>query len=119
MLPHRLQYGPMRTEALPLEDRVGQLFWIGFQGTSLDPDLRALIERIKPGALILFARNIETASQVRALNDALRRILPISPFIALDQEGGRVNRLKTILGPIAPSLALARRGDAVKAVSRQ
>jgi beta-N-acetylhexosaminidase len=116
---HRLQYGPMPRERAPLEDRVGQLFWIGFRGTTLEPPLRSLLERVRPGAVILFARNIETALQVRALNDAIHGVLRIPPFIALDQEGGRVNRLKSILGAIPPNLALASRKDAAVAVRRQ
>src|SRR6185295_7895903 len=75
---------------LSLEEKVGQLFWIGFQGTFLGPDLRALLDRVRPGGLILFSRNIESAAQVRSLTDDLHRTLRIPPFIALDQEGGRV-----------------------------
>ncbi|PYT36930.1 MAG: beta-N-acetylhexosaminidase [Acidobacteria bacterium] len=117
--PHRLEYGPMPKDGLSLEDKVGQLFWIGFRGTALEPPLRSLLERVRPGGLILFARNIESAPQVRSLNDALNGFLRIPPFIALDQEGGRVNRLRPILGPIPPNLALARRRAAARAVGQQ
>jgi len=103
---------------LSLEERVGQLFWIGFQGSSLGPDLKSLLERVRPGGLILFSRNIENASQVRALTDDLFRALRIPPFIALDQEGGRVNRLKPILGPIPPNLDLAGRTNPLAAVRK-
>src|SRR5206468_2146629 len=89
------------------------------QGTMRDVGLRSLLVRVRPGAVILFARNIESALQVRRLNDSITRTLRIPPFIALDQEGGRVNRLKAILGPIAPNLALAGRADAAEAVARQ
>src|SRR5881628_2572337 len=116
---HRLEYGPMPKDGLSLEDKVGQLFWIGFRGTALEPPLRSLLERVRPGGLILFARNIESAPQVRSLNDALNGFLRIPPFIALDQEGGRVNRLRPILGPIPPNLALARRRAAARAVGQQ
>src|SRR2546422_2871882 len=116
---HRLEYGSVPRDGLSLEDKVGQLFWIGFHGIALDPPLRSLLERVRPGGLILFARNIENARQVRALNDALSGSLRIPPFIALDQEGGRVNRLKPILGPIPPNLALARGKAATRAVGRQ
>src|SRR5262245_6601726 len=109
----------MPTELLSPEERAGQLFWIGFRGTTLDLGVKSLLERVRPGAVILFARNIESALQVRRLNDAITRTLRIPPFIALDQEGGRVNRLKAILGPIAPNLALAGRADAAEAVGRQ
>ena len=103
---------------LTLEDRVGQLFWIGFQGTSLGPDLRSLLDRVRPGGVIFFSRNIENASQIRALTDDLFRSLRTPPFLALDQEGGRVNRLKPILGPIPANLDLAGRADAPAAVHR-
>lgn len=103
----------------PLLDRLGQLFWIGFQGTGAGDDLRGLLSQVQPGGLILFSRNIETDTQVRRLTSDLSAALDTPPFIALDQEGGRVNRLKGILGPIAPNLRLAGRPDAPRAVARQ
>jgi beta-N-acetylhexosaminidase len=103
---------------LSLEERIGQLFWIGFQGTTLGPELRALLDQVRPGGLILFSRNIESASQVRSLTDDLYRAVRVPPFIALDQEGGRVNRLKPIVGAIPPNLELAGRPDAGAAVRR-
>jgi len=83
---------------LSLQDQVGQLLWIGFEGTSWNPRLETLLDRVRPGGLILFGRNIESARQVRSLTDALSRAVRIPPFIAVDQEGGRVNRLRGILG---------------------
>src|SRR5262245_11021644 len=109
----------MRRKRLTLEEKVGQLFWVGFQGTSLIPYLRDLLEHVRPGGVILFGRNIETAVQVRALTDGVYGAVSIPPFIALDQEGGRVNRLKPILGTMAANLALAGRSDAVRAIDRQ
>jgi beta-N-acetylhexosaminidase len=108
----------LRLTDLTLEDRVGQLFWIGFDGLSIGPELQRLVRTVRPGGLILFARNLEDAPQARSLTDALFRSLPIPPFIALDQEGGRVNRLRTILGPTAPALDLASRPRAPLAVKR-
>src|SRR5207249_629523 len=78
----------------------------------------SLLDRVRPGGIILFARNIEDARQVRTLIDALQRHAATPPFIALDQEGGRVNRLKTILGPIPPNLGLATRPDAPRRILR-
>lgn len=101
---------------LSIEEKVGQLFWIGFQGTSVGPDLRALLDQVRPGGLILFSRNIQGADQLRSLTDDLHRSVRVPPFIALDQEGGRVNRLKPILGPIPPNLDLAGRTGAVAAI---
>ncbi len=101
---------------LRLEDKVGQLFWIGFQGTAASNALKSLLDRIRPGGLILFSRNIEAAGQVRDLTDFLFRSFRIPPFIALDQEGGRVNRLRPILGPSQAPLDLARRARAAEVV---
>jgi beta-N-acetylhexosaminidase len=105
-----------RWNGLSLRDRVGQLLWIGFEGTSWSPRLEKLLERVRPGGLILFGRNIESARQVRSLTDALSRAVRIPPFIAVDQEGGRVNRLRGILGETPPALWLATRPDARAAV---
>ena len=96
-----------RPRDLSPEDSVGQLLWIGFEGTALTPNLERLLRRARPGGVILFSRNIEDARQVRSLTDALYRSLPIPPFIAVDQEGGRVNRLRPILGPTPASSWLA------------
>jgi beta-N-acetylhexosaminidase len=96
-----------RPRDLSPEDSVGQLLWIGFEGTALTPKLERLLRRVRPGGVILFSRNIEDARQVRSLTDALYRSLPIPPFIAVDQEGGRVNRLRPILGPTPASFWLA------------
>jgi len=109
----------MPVGVLSLEEQVGQLFWIGFQGTKLEAPLRSLLERVRPAAIILFARNIENASQVRSLIHDVSVLLKIPPFVALDQEGGRVNRLRPLLGPIPASLDLAARKDPAGAVRRQ
>ncbi len=101
---------------LPMEDKIGQLFWIGFQGTAMNPVLASLLKRVRPGGLILFSRNIQNARQIRDLTDALFGAIRIPPFIALDQEGGRVSRLKDILGPTPAPFDLARRARPEAAV---
>lgn len=88
-----------RTIERDLRQHLGQFLWIGFRGTTARRSLNALLRRVRPGGVILFGRNIETATQVRALTDHIHRGVAIPPFIAVDQEGGRVNRLRPILGP--------------------
>jgi beta-N-acetylhexosaminidase len=90
------------------DDLAGQLLFAGVEGTSLGPDLRRRLEAVRPGGIILFARNLENASQVGAFCRELLSSLPIPPFLAIDQEGGRVSRLKGILPPIPANLSMAR-----------
>lgn len=66
----------------------------GCEGTSLTPDERAFFADANPFGFILFARNIETPDQVRALCDQLRSSVGRKAPILIDQEGGRVQRLR-------------------------
>ena len=97
--------------SLPLEQQIGQFFSIGLPGTELDEEARALIEEIKPGGIILFGRNIETAEQVRRLLDGARAMLPIAPLCGIDQEGGLVDRLRDIFPPMPSARAIRQHGD--------
>jgi beta-N-acetylhexosaminidase len=74
----------------------------GVPGPVLDPDSAAAFRRIQPGAFILFGRNIETPAQLRSLIDDLRALSAVEPIITIDQEGGRVSRLK-LLGNEPPN----------------
>lgn len=99
--------------------QVGQLLWIGFDGNAFGPALARLLRDVQPGGIILFGRNLPPEPRrLRALTDALDRAVAIPPFIALDQEGGRVSRLRGLLGPTLTSAALAARADAPTAVRR-
>ena len=86
-----------KPETLTLEQKIGQLMTIGFDGRTLDVDLRSMITEYHIGGIILFARNIESPRQVAALTNELQKTALESGnpglFIAIDQEGGRVARL--------------------------
>ena len=77
-------------------DSVGQLIMTGVPGKELDEKTARLFRKVKPGAFILFGRNIESAPQLRKLIDDLRDLSEIEPIITIDQEGGRVSRLRLI-----------------------
>ncbi len=77
---------------------IGQHLFIGFKGTALTTETRRLLETMQPGGVILFARNIDTAGELRALGRALRTEFPYRPLVAIDQEHNRVNRLRNIIG---------------------
>ncbi|MGI9035234.1 MAG: glycoside hydrolase family 3 N-terminal domain-containing protein [Pyrinomonadaceae bacterium] len=97
--------------SLPLEQKIGQLFFIGLAGAEADGETRRLLEEVSPGGVCLFARNIRAARQTRQLNDDLREILPIPPVISLDQEGGLVDRLRRIITPMPAARVIRQHGD--------
>ncbi|RCV89433.1 beta-N-acetylhexosaminidase [Billgrantia montanilacus] len=66
---------------------------LDLEGTRLTDDERRLLLRPEVGGVILFSRNIEDARQVRSLCDAIRRLRP-ELLLTVDQEGGRVQRLR-------------------------
>ncbi|MDQ6939500.1 MAG: glycosyl hydrolase [Verrucomicrobiota bacterium] len=75
---------------------LGQLLLTGVPGTELDSEAAALFRKVQPGGFILFGRNIRSAPQLRKLIDDLRDLSTIEPIITIDQEGGRVSRLRLI-----------------------
>ncbi len=96
----------MKAEVLPLV--------VGVPGVSLSDDHRAVLERLRPAGVILFARNVETPDQVRALVAELHELDP-RPFIAVDLEGGAVNRLAGLWGTLpSPARAAAAGRRAVR-----
>jgi len=88
----------MNPDTLSIEQLAGQRLMVGFDGTGLDENLRHLISDIKVGGIILFAINLETPGQIKDLCAAVQDYAgecgqpPL--FIAIDQEGGQVARLK-------------------------
>lgn len=76
----------------------GQRLMAGFDGTAFNPELEFLIRELAVGGIILFARNIENPEQVRSICRSVQecaRSCGLPPlFIAIDQEGGVVARLK-------------------------
>lgn len=100
---------------MDLATKVGQLFFVGFEGTEDSEGLRKYLAEIRPGGLIAFARNIVDADQMRSLNAALLSLSAevatrseVAPFISVDQEGGRVSRLRALLPPLPTAADLSR-----------
>jgi beta-N-acetylhexosaminidase len=88
----------MPYQDLSAAQKAGQRLMVGFDGLSMNETLKYYIGQIKVGGLILFARNIEAPDQVRELcataQDYARQCGQPPLFIAIDQEGGVVSRLK-------------------------
>ncbi|WP_370450544.1 glycoside hydrolase family 3 N-terminal domain-containing protein [Palleronia sediminis] len=67
---------------------------IGIGGLTLGADEAAFLREADPWGVILFGRNIDSPDQVAALTDAVRMALGREAPILIDQEGGRVQRLR-------------------------
>src|SRR5918912_1627298 len=98
---------------MSLEQKVGQVFMLGFEGTTLTPANRALIHDLHLGGVTLFARNIEDARQVARLDADLQTIAdPVPLFISVDQEGGLVVRVTSGATVFPGNMAVGATGDA-------
>jgi beta-N-acetylhexosaminidase len=96
---------------------LGQLLLMGVPGTTIDDALVNFIKRVQPGGFILFGRNIQTPEQLRELIDTLRKHSKIEPIITIDQEGGRVSRLK-LLGNEPPNARQLRESGKPELIRR-
>jgi beta-N-acetylhexosaminidase len=98
-------------------DSLGQLILTGVPGKELDSKTSNLFKRVQPGGFILFGRNIESATQLRKLIDDLRDLSEIEPIITIDQEGGRVSRLR-LIGNEPPNAQQLRDKDEIDLIRR-
>src|SRR5260370_2112560 len=98
-------------------DSLGQLILTGVPGPQLDAETGKLFRRVELGGFILFARNIERAAQLRKLIDDLRGLSKIEPIITIDQEGGRVSRLR-LIGNEPPNAQQLRDKNDVELIRR-
>ena len=94
---------------LTLDQEVAGLFIVGFQGKSPSPEVLGLLDRGVHG-VILFSRNVEDAEQVATLVAELKRRAGRPLLVAVDQEGGRVARLRAPQGftELPPMRAVGR-----------
>src|SRR5438094_5425987 len=95
-----------------LRRQVGQLLIAGFNGHQIPPELRSLAREFSLGGVILFARNVAEPEQVAELAFDAARLVPDLPvWVSVDQEGGRVARLKSPFTEWPPMATLGRSGD--------
>lgn len=91
---------------------IGQVLIGSLPGTTITPELRALAREFQLGGVILFARNIEAPAQVAELAVDVQQLSADLPlWVSVDQEGGRVARLRAPFTEWPPMAALGRSGD--------
>jgi beta-N-acetylhexosaminidase len=104
------------------ERDIGNLFMIGFDGTHFTEIVGDLISEVNPCGVILFARNIQDPQQLAVLNRALqvhaRDRTSEGIFIGVDQEGGRVRRLKEPFAEFRAAFELASSQKPEEAIQR-
>ncbi len=84
---------------MTIEEKVGQLIMVGFEGTQANEAIKTHIRERFVGGVVLFSRNIQSPQQTAELTNELQRLAEatarqIPLFIGIDQEGGWVIRLK-------------------------
>jgi len=95
----------------------GRHLGFGISGPVLTEDEKEILGAIAPAAIILFARNVESASQLRDLVASIRQVSNPAPVFMIDEEGGRVDRLRSLVPGIPAAEDLASCED--PEVSRQ
>jgi beta-N-acetylhexosaminidase len=100
--------------------RAGQRMVVGLSGYAVDDDLKALVREVRPAGFILFARNVAEPAQVRELNRELASLVdPHDPAIlSVDQEGGRVQRIREPATRWPSMRAVGEAGSLTAEVSR-
>src|SRR5438309_5152472 len=98
-------------------DSLGQLIITGVPGKELDRATGRLFRKVQPGGFILFGRNIESAAQLHKLIDDLRDLSEVEPIITIDQEGGRVSRLR-LIGNEPPNAQELRKKGSLELIAK-
>src|SRR6266540_2709618 len=91
---------------------IGQLLIGSLPATTITAEMRSLAREFQLGGVTIFARNIEAPEQVAELSHDLQSLssgLPL--WVAVDQEGGRVARLRAPFTEWPPMATLGRSGD--------
>lgn len=96
---------------LSIREQTGQMLIAGFEGTTVTRETEDLILNHHVGGLILFDRNYRNPEQLYTLTRDLQAVAQASPsglplFISVDQEGGRIARLKAPFTPFPPPISL-------------
>lgn len=96
---------------MTLDQEIGQMIMLGFLETQMSPSLAYSIKQFHLGSVILYAWNITGADQVKQLTSQIQAQSDLPLLIATDQEGGSVNRLQSVVGPLPSAATIGATGD--------
>lgn len=101
--------------SLTLEEKIGQMLMVSYRSSVADDNLINILETVKPGGFILFSENFESYEQASKFIKDINATSDIPMFLSIDQEGGRVQRLKALSDAsvtiIPPMLDLGNTND--------
>ena len=100
-----------KLKTLSLEEKIGQMMLVGIQEKNFDENANYMLNTYHVGGIIFYDRNMETKDQVKKLTDDLQKNSKIPLFIALDEEGGSVARMKHAITPPPSQELIGRSGD--------
>lgn len=101
-------------ENLTLEEKIGQMLIVGMEGTVVNERIKTLIQKYKVSGIILYRKNFKTyEDMVKIISElkSLNSINKVPLFIAIDQEGGRVNRMPPEIHNLLSAYRIANTGD--------
>lgn len=91
-------YAHQTADKLSTEEKIGQTMFISINGTKLGSRTKQLLDQIRPGGIVLYEKNISTPKQTELLTQQLQKWAKESNipsfFVAVDEEGGVVERIK-------------------------
>src|ERR1700691_2173122 len=91
-----------------LRQAAGQVLVVGLEGAQLSAMEAAWLRLLRPGGVILFRRNIESAVQTRSLLHCTQQAVESPMLRCSDVEGGSVDRLRDLIAPMPSPFAVAR-----------
>ncbi len=102
---------------MTLREKIGQLIMVGFPGTQLTPKTAKFLSDHHFGSVSLYRRNIRNNQQVAKLVQQIRQLMRnrIQPFVAIDQEGGNVVRIRSDVAVLPGAMTLGATRDPVLA----
>ena len=86
----------MNASELSVIEQIGQMIMIGLEGNTINKNMKMMIQKYKIGGVVLYKKNFKNYNEMIKLINDLKKVncdnkIPL--FIAIDQEGGRVNRM--------------------------
>lgn len=95
-----------------LQQDVGQMIIAGFEGSVLEPSVAQSLRNEELAGVVLFGRNLGSIEEIAQLTQSIHDAAPHTPFVAIDQEGGPVQRIKAPLTVWPPMQKIAACEDA-------